>query len=85
MSSNIRMFMEHPIKVKGREETPASMLVTPGADVGLGDVAEVWVTQIIASDDPDTEFSILIDHVAGVLKNLKLVQERYRNTISQPV
>jgi len=81
MSSKLQTFMESPMNIKGGKDTPASMLVAPGMDVGLADVAEDWIREIIASDDPDTEFDILIAHISGVLRNLKLVQKHYREFI----
>ncbi|WP_137111955.1 hypothetical protein [Rhodobacter sp. SY28-1] len=66
------------IKYGWHEETPAEMLRSPGADIGMADVAEEWVDQIIDSDEPDAEFGQLIDHLTGVLMNVELVRKHFR-------
>lgn len=70
-------FMHSVICDCGCEETPAKMLRDPGADIGMADVADRWVEQIIESDDPDTEFEQLINHLLGVLANVELVRKHY--------
>jgi hypothetical protein len=75
----IEAFMRRTkIKSGWREETPAELLRNPGEDIGMADVAEDWVDQIIASDDPDAEIEQLIDHLTGVLTNVKLVRKHFR-------
>lgn len=82
-SSGIEAFMFGIIKVCDCEDTPMSMLRAPAEDIGLADASERWVAQIIESDDPDTEFEMLINHLSGLLANVELVRKHYREFSKQ--
>ena len=77
-SSGTEAFMFSTIKVSDCEDTPVNMLRAPAEDIGLADASERWVAQIIESDDPDTEFEMLINHLTGLLANIELVRRHYR-------
>lgn len=77
--AQVKAFMLQTLVDDGWDkDTPASMRRSPGADIGMADVAEDWVDQIIESDEPDAEFGQLIDHLTGVLMNVELVRKHFR-------
>lgn len=76
-------FMYTAIKFKWGSETPANMLRHPGADAGLDLVTDEWIDEIIASDDPDTELMFLINHLTGLLTNVKLIRKHYNLYLEQ--
>ncbi|TYB85533.1 hypothetical protein [Oceaniovalibus sp. ACAM 378] len=82
-SIDIQVFMSRSFKIGSFEYTPKCMLRDPVEDIGLGDVAEIWIEEIIESDDPDFEFCNLIDHLSGLLANVKLLRKHYQKFIEQ--
>jgi len=74
---NVAVFMSRPIKLDYFEETPMDMLRWPGMNIGIDNVAEEWIDEIIASEDPDAVFSNLTDHLLGLLQNLGLLRKHY--------
>jgi hypothetical protein len=82
----VKAFMcNKPIKVRWDKDTPATLLQRPGADIGMTALAEEWVEQIIESEEPGAEFDQLVDHLTGVLRNLKLVRKRFRRKFAVAV
>lgn len=75
------VFMSTPINDRGYEATPESMLCFPVEDIGMIDVAEEWVLEILASDDPECIFDDLFTHLSGLLRNVKLIRQNYRRFI----
>lgn len=76
-SAAIETFMSTLINDRGYEDTPANMLRDPVVDIGMSDVAEEWIAQILVSDDPECEFVDLINHLSGLLHNVELIRNHY--------